>query len=156
MTRSSPAHSIAAVNWKRGYNPDLSFASNNIASLSSKAVLEPIPHTQHRPIAILINAAVTPTPKPFRRRFNVKKANWNAFCHVCNLHPEMTHNTIVEQASTLINTIEHTATKATGSRFRKVEVNKPHARTRFYPYRCEMARELSGVEVCRATLQWLR
>ena len=44
----------------------------------------------------------------------------------------------------------------TGSRFRKVEVNKPHARSRFYPYRCEMARELSGVEVCRATLQWLR
>ena len=37
------------------------------------------------------------------------------YCHVCNLHPEMTHNTIVEQASTLINTIEHTATKAYSS-----------------------------------------
>ena len=65
--------------WERGYNPDLSFVGNNIASLSSKAILEPILHTQHRPITILINEVVAPTPTPFRRRFNFKKANWKAF-----------------------------------------------------------------------------
>ena len=64
----------------------------NIGSLSSKAVLEPIPHTQHRPIAILINAAVTSTTTPFRRRFNFKMANWNAFStdldtRICDIDP---------------------------------------------------------------------
>ena len=78
--------------WKRGYNPELSFVSNNIASPSSKAVLEPIPHTQHRPIAILINAAVTPTAMPFRRRFNFKKVNFKAFStdvdtRICDIDP---------------------------------------------------------------------
>ena len=76
--------------WKRGYNPELSFDSNNIASLSSKAIPEPIPHTQHRPIAILIHEAVTPTPTPFLRRF--KKANWKAFStdvdtRICDIDP---------------------------------------------------------------------
>ena len=59
--------SFNSSRWNRGYNPDISFVSNNIASLNSKAVLEPIQHTKHRPIAILINAAVTQTP--FRRRY---------------------------------------------------------------------------------------
>ena len=45
-----------------------------------------------RQIAILINAAVTSTPTPFRRRFNFKKANWNAFStdldtRICDIDP---------------------------------------------------------------------
>ena len=84
--------SFNSSRWKREYHLDISFVCNNIASLSSKAALEPIPHTQHRPIAILINAAVTPTPTPFRRRFNFKKADWKAFSTdldtlICDIGP---------------------------------------------------------------------
>ena len=35
-----------------------------------------IPKTQHRPIAIKIKAAVSPQEVPFRRRYNLKKADW--------------------------------------------------------------------------------
>ena len=60
--------SFNSSRWKRGFNRGISFLTNNIASLSSKAVLEPIP--QNRPIFILTNTDVTPTP--FRHRFNFK------------------------------------------------------------------------------------
>ncbi|KAJ8399018.1 hypothetical protein AAFF_G00416850 [Aldrovandia affinis] len=52
---------------------------HKIAGLSKKLVLEPLPRTQHRPISITINAAITPGTVPFRRRFNFGKANWPGF-----------------------------------------------------------------------------
>ena len=42
-------------------------------------VLDPIPRTQHRPITITIRLPVTATYFPFRRRLNLKKANWSKF-----------------------------------------------------------------------------
>ncbi|KAH1026607.1 hypothetical protein HUJ05_000247 [Dendroctonus ponderosae] len=64
---------------KRGYNPDLCFASGNIEQQCTKVVYNAIPKTQHRPIGINIYNAIKTPIIPFRRRFNFKKANWNAF-----------------------------------------------------------------------------
>ena len=71
--------SFNSSRWRRGYNPDLVFVSNSIASQSEKVVHDPIPRTQHRPIGVKINAIVMPQSVPFRRRFNLKKANWEKF-----------------------------------------------------------------------------
>ncbi|KAI0212708.1 putative RNA-directed DNA polymerase from transposon BS [Lamellibrachia satsuma] len=65
--------------WRRGYNPDLIVASNRIAGCCNKFVMNPVPRSQHRPIGVLVNAAVTVQTVPFRRRFNLKKANWEQF-----------------------------------------------------------------------------
>ena len=52
------ARSFNNARWKQGYNPDLSFVSPSIVHQCEKLVLEVIPKTQHRPIAIKIKAAV--------------------------------------------------------------------------------------------------
>ena len=71
--------SFDSARWKRGYNPDVAFVSTRIASLCQRGVLDPFPRTQHRPITITIRSPVTATHCPFRRRFNLKKANWSKF-----------------------------------------------------------------------------
>uniref|UniRef100_A0A3B1IZI4 Uncharacterized protein n=1 Tax=Astyanax mexicanus TaxID=7994 RepID=A0A3B1IZI4_ASTMX len=38
--------------WKAGYNPDVMFTSHSISGLSKKLVIEPLPKTQHRPLAL--------------------------------------------------------------------------------------------------------
>ena len=70
--------SFNSSRWKRGYNPDILFTSNAIACLSKKRVIEPIPHSQHRPLLLISTAAVEPHV-PFRRQFNFRKANSDAF-----------------------------------------------------------------------------
>ena len=52
-------HSCNSGRWKRGYNPYIGFISHNIASLTSKCILDPIPHAQHCSIAFQINADIT-------------------------------------------------------------------------------------------------
>ena len=63
--------------WKKGYNPDLIFAPSNISNMCEKSVLDPIPPTQHRPICVSVNPVAQPTT--FRRRFNLKKRDWEGF-----------------------------------------------------------------------------
>ena len=71
--------SFNSARWRRGYNPDLAFASSTISNQCEKLVLDPIPHTQHHPIGLRVNAVITPRPVPFRPRFNLKKAKWKEF-----------------------------------------------------------------------------
>ena len=41
--------------------------------------MDAIPKTQHRPISIKLNSAIRPRNVPFRRRYNLKKANWQIY-----------------------------------------------------------------------------
>ena len=71
--------SFDSARWNRGYNPDVAFVSTKIASMWQRGVLDPIPRTQHRPVRITIRSPVTAMHCRFRRRFNLKKANWSKF-----------------------------------------------------------------------------
>ena len=54
-------YSFNSSRLKRGYNHDISFVSNNVASLNNNAVLE---HTRHRPIAM---CDIDPPPENYDR-----------------------------------------------------------------------------------------
>ena len=44
--------------------------------MCEKSILDPIPHTQHRPICVTVKPVIVPQPTPFRRRFNLRKTDW--------------------------------------------------------------------------------
>ena len=71
--------SFNGARWKRGYNPDLIFVHESIANLCGKSFMWPIPHTQHLPICARANPIVVAHPTPFRRRFNLRKADRNGY-----------------------------------------------------------------------------
>ena len=47
--------------------------------MCEKSDLDPIPHTQHRPICVSVNPVIVAQPTTFRRRFNLKRADWEGF-----------------------------------------------------------------------------
>ena len=66
--------------WKKGYTPDLIFASSsNISDMCGKCVMYPIPRIQHHPMCVTVNPVIVPQPTTSRIRFNLKKANWDGF-----------------------------------------------------------------------------
>ena len=64
---------------KRGYNPDLLFASQEIAPNFNKITLDAVSRSQHRPIALKISPLISPKNTYFKCRFNFGKANWKGF-----------------------------------------------------------------------------
>ena len=67
--------SFKSGRWRRGYNPDIIFATNRIAGCCNTIMMKPAPRSQHRPIGVQANAVITVQTVPFRLRFNLKKAN---------------------------------------------------------------------------------
>ena len=41
--------------------------------------LNPIPRTQHRPICVTVSPVLVSRPTVFRRRFNLRNANWSGY-----------------------------------------------------------------------------
>ena len=56
---------------RRGYNPDVIFATNRIAGCCNEIVMEPVPRSRDRPIGVQVNAAIAVQTVPFLRRFNL-------------------------------------------------------------------------------------
>ena len=71
--------SFNSARWKKSYNPHLIFASESIANMCKKSIMDPIPHTQHCPICVSVHPVMVPQTIPFRRRFSLMKADWNGY-----------------------------------------------------------------------------
>ena len=65
--------------WRKGYNPDLVFISSARSSLFKRTVMDHIPKSQHRPILVESQPALTPMTTKHQPRFNLRKANWQEF-----------------------------------------------------------------------------
>jgi len=71
--------SFLSGRWRRGYNPDLAFVTSRHSNNFEKSVLDPVPRSQHRPIAVDIRPIIRPYKGKPIRRFNFRKANWDKF-----------------------------------------------------------------------------
>ena len=69
-----------SARWRRGYNPDLAFVSAKYHQLFTRTIMDPIPKSQHRPVAIDIKPVIQPRETKYKNpRSNYRKANWESF-----------------------------------------------------------------------------
>lgn len=47
--------------------------------ISDKFMLDPTPYNQHRTVGLMLNVVITHRTTPFKRRFNLMKADWKTF-----------------------------------------------------------------------------
>ncbi|KAK3870172.1 hypothetical protein Pcinc_011237 [Petrolisthes cinctipes] len=71
--------SFLSARWRRGYNPDLAFVTSRHSNTFEKLVLDLVPRSQHRPLAIDIRPIIRPHMGKPIKRFNFRKANWAKF-----------------------------------------------------------------------------
>ena len=71
-----------SARWRRGYNPDLTFVSAKYHQLFFRTIMDPIPKSQHRPVAVDIRPVVQPRETKYQNpRSNYRKANWESFTY---------------------------------------------------------------------------
>ena len=76
---SKLAKSFNNARWKTWYNLSLIFAAQNIANMCEKSIMDPPPPTEHCPICVTVDPVVVTQPIPFRRRFKLRKVDWNGY-----------------------------------------------------------------------------
>ena len=75
----SPLDSYLYIYWILEFKYILLLLSSNMSNMCEKSVIDLIPHTQHRPIWVSVNPVIVAQPTTFKRRFNLKKADWEEF-----------------------------------------------------------------------------
>lgn len=79
LYESKDPPTFSSSRWRRGYNPDLVFISNNRWQVFQRNVLDHISRSQHRPVEVNTRPIVKPIAFDYLHRFNFKKAYWASF-----------------------------------------------------------------------------
>ena len=79
--------------WLKSYTPDLAFATNDLAGISSRTVLAQLGGSDHRPIRVSFDLGYKPKGANTLPRWNYKRANWERFSDLTDLYSLKINNT---------------------------------------------------------------